>query len=85
MKGRESQETSDKQSPQNTLRLKAGVIIAILTILIRFVIPPLVPSAKRSGSTPMWPDSGTHMLVQALGPPQLSAMGLFIALEPLEF
>jgi len=49
MNNRKSQETSDNKSPQNTLRLKAGVIIALLTILVRFVIPAIIPAVASVG------------------------------------
>ncbi len=40
---------SDDKTQQKTLRLKAGVIIAILTILVRFGIPALIPGAAAVG------------------------------------
>ncbi len=43
------QKNANKKIPQNKLRLKAGVIIAILTILIRFSIPSLIPGAAAIG------------------------------------
>jgi len=40
---------SKEKNQQKSLRLKAGVIIAILTILVRFVIPAMIPQAAAFG------------------------------------
>jgi len=39
----------DERNQKRTLRLKAGIIIALLTILIRFGIPSLIPTAAAIG------------------------------------
>jgi len=45
----EIQEPSENKSPQKPLRLRAGVIIALVTILVRFIIPALIPGAAAVG------------------------------------
>ena len=41
--------SKDEINQKKTLRLKAGIILAILTVLIRFGIPSIIPGAAAVG------------------------------------
>lgn len=49
MKNSELRHQSDAQSPKTSLRLKTGIILAILTILVRFIIPAIIPATTSVG------------------------------------
>ncbi len=49
MPSKENKVLTDEKNQKRSLRLKAGIILAILTILIRFVIPSVFPMAAAVG------------------------------------
>ncbi len=49
MKKNDTRDQSDAVVPKNTLRIKTGVILAILTIGIRFIIPAIIPATTNVG------------------------------------